>query len=123
MSETRVVEECTRTGSVTISRWTSNGEPPAGITIEVLDNPSGEIVVRAELSVEDLGFVLTGLACVPCMYITGDHTVLGKRREWISLPRKDRPDGEGWRLDRTRNTNTGSVVCDWARYIDEEDEA
>lgn len=49
-----------RTGQLRISRYRSNQEPYRGINILIQDDESRAMVLEAEITIEDLGNVITG---------------------------------------------------------------
>ena len=68
-------------GKITISRWSSNREPRYGISIEIRDEASGCVLVKAEMTPEEYALASTGLSCQPCQLSYNDSSVIGKKPE------------------------------------------
>lgn len=67
-------------GKITISRITSNVNEDK-IQLDIIDTTSSKVVVRVSMSVEDFGYVISGLSRQPCEIRCDDLKYIGKKRE------------------------------------------
>jgi hypothetical protein len=74
-------------GKITISRFSGSHE---GVMIELRDETSGTVALRAEMTIEEFGYAITACAARPCTVEWFDAPI-GKRCEQKSeaLPRPD----------------------------------
>lgn len=132
-------------GNLTISKVSSNMSDDL-IAITLKDKLSGNVVVTAEVSLNDFAETLTGTAFVPATLYVEDEVIetVGKKREikQVHIPmglyttRKDfrkqikenakKEEIDGWVLrDEDYNSKrmlNGTYLCTFIRYVEVENE-